>query len=73
MVVATLDVLSKLSKEDLLEVALDKQNSADIQEIALQKWLVLDEHEHRERMARMRMFLRQYWEVMKGPTRKTTP
>ena len=67
MIVTTLDVLARLSKEELWEAALDKQNTPDIQDIALRKWMVLDERDHRESMARMHNLVRQYWEVVQAP------
>jgi len=70
MVVDSLDALGKLSKDDLWEVALDKENAAVIQDIALQKWLVLNEREHLESMARMRALLRQSWEFLHSSTAK---
>jgi hypothetical protein len=67
MKIDTLDALGKLSKEALLEAALDKANTSDIQDIALQKWMALNEREHLESMARMRALLRQFWDLLDKP------
>lgn len=72
MIVSSLDVLGKLSKEQLWDVALDKDNVPEIQDIALQKWLALNEREHLESMARMRALLRQSWELLHKPARRTS-
>ena len=64
MIIASLDVLAALSKDELLEVAVDPKNTREIQDIALHKWMALIEHDHQESMARLRALLRQSWEFM---------
>ena len=63
--ITSLDTLGKLSKDELWQAALNKQNSETIQEIALYKWMALDDREHVERFARMRTLLRQSWELVR--------
>ncbi len=64
MIVSSLEVLATLSKDELLEVALESKNTRDIQDIALHKWMAFIEREHQESMARLRALLRQSWEFM---------
>jgi len=57
MQVSSLAELETLSKDELLEVATDRQNTKEIQELALECWLLLDDKEFSESITRLRQLI----------------
>ena len=45
--------IALLSKQQLLDVAIDKQNSRDIRDAALQRWLAIDDEDFAASIDRM--------------------
>ncbi len=57
MQISTVEQLENLSKDELLEVATDRRNNKDIQDIALERWLLLDDKEFSESITRLRQLV----------------
>ena len=57
MQISSVEQLENLSKDELLEVATDRRNTKDIQDIALERWLLLDDKEFSESMTRLRQLV----------------
>ena len=46
-------VLEKLTKEELWEVLVDRRNSDNVRQVALERWLELDSADYSESISRM--------------------
>ena len=66
MIFSALDKIVSLSKEQLLEVALDRLNSQLIRDAALQRWLMMDDKDYAASIDRMRRLIREARQRMQG-------
>jgi hypothetical protein len=57
MIYTSKDELSALSKNDLWLAALNKDNSRDIQDAALQMWMAIDDRDYENSIQNMRALL----------------
>jgi hypothetical protein len=67
MIVDSKRDLDRLSKDELWQVAVDKQCHPDIQAEALLRWMALDENDYHNSIQRMRKLLDQTRKYMLGP------
>jgi len=66
MIVSSVTQLSKLSKDELWEVALDRGNSLEVQNAALEFWLMIDDRDYMDSISRMRDLINHAKKFMLG-------
>jgi hypothetical protein len=66
MIIISVAQLSKLSKEELWEVALERANSLEVQNTALELWLMLDDRDYMDSISRMRELINNAKKFMLG-------
>jgi len=59
MAITSLDDLAKLTKEQLWQAALNKENGRDVQDEALRRWMAIDDRDYENSIQRIRALLDQ--------------